>query len=129
MARGLHRRGRFLSATPDAIQAGKEGAATLKRSLILIFAAATLLAPHSFAQDLDLVIRGGSLIDGSGSPATMADIGITGDHIVFIGSSAGRKAKREIDATGFVVTPGFIDPHTHTAEDLSDTKRSRNDAY
>jgi len=101
----------------------------LKRSLTLIFAAATLLAPHSFAQDLDLIIRGGSLIDGSGSPATMADIGITGDHIVFIGSSAGRKAKREIDATGFVVTPGFIDPHTHTAEDLSDPKRSRNDAY
>ncbi len=101
----------------------------MKRSLILIFAAATLLAPHSFAQDLDLIIRGGSLIDGSGSPATMADIGITGDHIVFIGSSAGRKAKREIDATGFVVTPGFIDPHTHTAEDLSDPKRSRNDAY
>ncbi len=96
---------------------------------MLMLAATTLLAPRSFAQDLDLIIRGGSLIDGSGSPAIKADIGITGDRIVFIGSSAGRKAKREIDATGLVVTPGFIDPHTHTAGDLSDAKRSRNDAY
>jgi N-acyl-D-aspartate/D-glutamate deacylase len=101
----------------------------LKRSLSFILAATTLLASQSFAQDLDLIIRGGSLIDGSGSPATKADIGIAGDHIVFIGSSAGRKAKREIDATGLVVAPGFIDPHTHTAGDLSDAKRSRNDAY
>src|SRR5216683_110402 len=129
MARGLHRRGRFLSAAPDATQAGKQGAATLKRSLSFILAATTLLASQSFAQDLDLIIRGGSLIDGSGSPAIKADIGITGDRIVFIGSSAGRKAKREIDATGLVVAPGFIDPHTHTAGDLSDAKRSRNDAY
>ncbi len=101
----------------------------MKRSLSLILAASTLLASHSFAQYLDLIIRGGSLIDGSGSPATKTDIGIKGDRVVFIGSSAGRNAKREIDATGLVVTPGFIDPHTHTASDLSDPKRSRNDAY
>jgi N-acyl-D-aspartate/D-glutamate deacylase len=88
-----------------------------------------MLAPHAFAQDLDLIIRGGSLIDGSGSPATKTDIGIKGDRIVFVGPSAGRKSKREIDAADLVVTPGFIDPHTHTASDLSDPKRSRNDAY
>lgn len=101
----------------------------MKRFLSLILAASTILAPHPFAQTLDLILRGGSLIDGSGSPAAKTDIGIQGDHIVFVGSSAGRKAKREIDATGLVVTPGFIDPHTHTASDLSDPKRSRNDAY
>ena len=103
----------------------------MKLSLTLMLAATTLLAPQSLliAQNLDLIIRGGSLIDGSGSPAKKADIGIAGDRIVFIGSSAGRKAKREIDATGLVVTPGFIDPHTHTAGDLSDPKRGRNDAY
>src|SRR5260370_30821652 len=131
MARGLHSRGRFLSAAPDTTQVGKQGAATLKRSLILVFTAVTLLAaqPFAHAQNLDLIIRGGSLIDGSGSPATKADIGITGDRIVFVGPSAGRKAKREIDATGLVVAPGFIDPHTHTAGDLSDPKRSRNYAY
>jgi N-acyl-D-amino-acid deacylase len=94
-----------------------------------MLAATTLLTSCSFAQNFDLIIRGGSLIDGSGSPAIKADIGITGDRIVFIGPSAGRKAKREIDATSLVVTPGFIDPHTHTAGDLADAKRSRNDAY
>jgi N-acyl-D-aspartate/D-glutamate deacylase len=88
-----------------------------------------MLASHCFAQELDLIIRGGSLIDGSGSPATKTDIGIKGDRIVFVGNGAGRKAKREIDATSLVVTPGFIDPHTHTASDLSDPERSRNDAY
>jgi N-acyl-D-amino-acid deacylase len=46
------------------------------------------------AQEIDLLIRGGSLIDGSGAPAKKADIGITGDRIVFVGPSAGRKAKR-----------------------------------
>jgi N-acyl-D-aspartate/D-glutamate deacylase len=88
-----------------------------------------MLSSYSFAQDLDLIIRGGSLIDGSGSPATKRDIGIKGDRIVFVGNGAGRNAKREIDVTGLVVTPGFIDPHTHTASDLSDPKRNRNDAY
>ena len=71
----------------------------------------------------------GGLIDGSGSPAAKADIGIKDDRIVFVGSSAGRKAKRKIDATGLIVTPGFIDPHTHTTGDLSDPKRSHNEAY
>jgi len=103
----------------------------LKRFLgpSLFLAASTMLSPHCFAQDLDLIIRGGSVIDGSGSPATKTDIGIKGNRIVFVGTSAGRRSKREIDATGLVVTPGFIDPHTHTASDLLDPKRSRNDAY
>ena len=101
----------------------------MKRFLSLVLAGSAILVPHAFAQNLDLIIRGGSLMDGSGSPATKADIGIQGNRIVFVGNSAGRKAKREIDATGLVVTPGFIDPHTHTASDLSDPKRSRNDAY
>jgi N-acyl-D-aspartate/D-glutamate deacylase len=107
----------------------------MKQKLSLIFAAIIVLLSQPFApaqdlaQPIDLIIRGGSVIDGSGSPAIKTDIGITGDRIVFVGSGAGRKAKREIDATGLVVAPGFIDPHTHTAGDLSDPKRSRNDAY
>jgi N-acyl-D-amino-acid deacylase len=97
----------------------------------LLLSITILLASHSclYAQELDLILHNGSVVDGSGSPAIKADIGITGDRIVFVGSSKGKKAKREIDATGLVITPGFIDPHTHTAGDLSDPKRSRNDAY
>jgi len=68
----------------------------LKRSLPLVVAAIILLNSHSFgfAQNLDLILRGGSLIDGSGSPSAKADVGIKGDRIVFIGAGASRKAKR-----------------------------------
>ena len=98
--------------------------------LLKILPAFLVFTSHSATgQELDLLIRGGTVVDGSGAPARKADIGIAGDRIVFVGASAGGHAKREIDATGLVVTPGFIDPHTHTASDLSDQKRSRNDAY
>ena len=88
-----------------------------------------LLPVQLTAQELDILIRGGTLIDGSGSRQIRGDVGIIGDRIVFVGSGAGRSARRIIDATGLVVTPGFIDPHTHTAGDLSDPRRSRNDPY
>lgn len=80
-------------------------------------------------QELDVLIRGGSVLDGSGSPAKAADIGISGDRIVFIGVDAKKTAKHIIDAHGLIVAPGFIDPHAHSTADLLDPKRSRNDAY
>jgi N-acyl-D-aspartate/D-glutamate deacylase len=92
----------------------------------ILIVVTSLLPAFTHAQQLDLLILHGSLIDGSGAPAIHADIGILSDRIVFVGSSAGKKAKRTIDATGLIVTPGFIDPHTHTAADLSDPKRAAN---
>ncbi len=99
------------------------------RGLVAVGAVLVLFAGAACAQQLDLIIRGGTVIDGSGSPGKRADIGITGDRIVFIGDAGTQTAKRTVDATGLLVTPGFIDPHTHTMEDLADPKRSRNDAY
>ena len=87
------------------------------------------MASPSRAQSLDLVIRNGSVLDGSGSPAQEVDIGIRGDRVVLIGKNLRQKARRVIDAHGLVVAPGFIDPHTHTFEDLSNPVTSRNDAY
>jgi N-acyl-D-aspartate/D-glutamate deacylase len=60
----------------------------------------------------DLVITGGQLIDGTGSPARPADIGITGDKIVAVGADVGA-GKRTINAAGRILTPGFVDVHTH----------------
>ncbi len=66
------------------------------------------------AQSFDLVIRGGTLLDGTGGPSWQADIGITGDTIAAIGSIAPQQAKRALDASRLHVCPGFIDIHTHS---------------
>src|SRR3546814_15243134 len=60
----------------------------------------------------DLVIRGGTVVDGSGGTPFVADVAIDGDRIVAVGESLGAGAK-EIDAGGKIVTPGFVDVHTH----------------
>lgn len=62
----------------------------------------------------DILIRGGSVIDGTGTPAFAADVAITGDRITAIGPGLARPARRVIDARGQVVTPGLIDIHTHS---------------
>jgi N-acyl-D-amino-acid deacylase len=63
----------------------------------------------------DLWIRNGTVVDGTGRPRFVADILVSGDTIAYVGDTASRKvkARRTIDATGKVVTPGFIDLHAH----------------
>jgi N-acyl-D-aspartate/D-glutamate deacylase len=60
----------------------------------------------------DLVIRNGTVVDGTGMPGYRADVGLSGDRIAAIGRIRER-GKEEIDATGHAVSPGFIDGHTH----------------
>lgn len=78
-------------------------------------------------QAIDLLIVGGSVIDGTGASPERVDVGIVGDRISFVGDAAqgGLTAKRVIDASGLIVAPGFIDPHTHSADDLSAPEASR----
>jgi N-acyl-D-amino-acid deacylase len=63
---------------------------------------------------LDLLIRGGRVIDGAGNPWYAADVGIQGDRIAAVGRLADEPAARVIEADGLFVCPGFVDMHTHS---------------
>jgi len=62
----------------------------------------------------DLIIKNGTIIDGTGSPAYKADLAICGDKITAIGDLSGAEAAKTIEASGHVVCPGFIDAHGHS---------------
>jgi N-acyl-D-amino-acid deacylase len=62
----------------------------------------------------DLVLRNGRIVDGTGNPWYVGDVAIRGDRIVAVGRVPPAAAKREIDARGLVVAPGFIDMHSHS---------------
>ncbi|HEV3367119.1 MAG TPA: amidohydrolase family protein [Acidimicrobiales bacterium] len=61
----------------------------------------------------DLVIRGGTVVDGTGAPARTADVAVEGGRITGVGSFGGESARRTVDADGLLVTPGWVDIHTH----------------
>ena len=91
---------------------------TLSFSLLLFSSA-------SSAQDFDTIIANGRIVDCSGNPWYEADVGIRGDRIVSIGDLSSKQATQIIDATGLVVAPGFIDPHTHALRGISMCPRRR----
>lgn len=61
----------------------------------------------------DLLIRAARLYDGSGAPPRLGDLAVDGDYIAAVGELGGAEARREIDAAGLALAPGFIDVHTH----------------
>src|SRR6202451_4114632 len=61
----------------------------------------------------DLVIRNGTIVDGLGGEPYVGDVGVRDGVIAAVGAVNGSPAQREIDATGLLVTPGFVDLHTH----------------
>ena len=76
---------------------------------LLVAACGVLVAQTTPATTFDVLITGGRVVDGTGAPWYVADVGVTGDHIVRIGRLSGATARTTIDATGLVVAPGFID--------------------
>lgn len=93
---------------------------TVPFSRVWLSLAAVLLPQTLVAQDtLDVLITGGRIYDGTGALPREGAVGIRGDRLVFVGAlPPNTVARRRIDARGQIVTPGFIDPHTHAYEGL-----------
>ena len=92
---------------------------------LMLFAAAGVLAAAVTAQapvPYDLVIRGGQVLDGAGNPWVVADVAVRQDGIVAVGPGLTGRGRREIDARGLVVSPGFI---TRTRTPGEGSSRSR----
>ena len=77
----------------------------------------------------DVLIVNGVVYDGSTNPGVARNIGIAGDRIVSVDADAGASAARTIDASGLVVVPGFIDPHTHAERDIMEAPGNQNVNY
>jgi N-acyl-D-amino-acid deacylase len=103
---------------------------TATRSLLALALAVLVQVPTTTRAQgpVDILIRGGTLIDGTGTSGRRADVGIRGDRITFVGNAqqAGVTGTRTIDATGLIVSPGFIDPHTHSDGILSGANSKAN---
>jgi dihydroorotase/N-acyl-D-amino-acid deacylase len=97
-----------------AILAGCSGAARQTPAQPRTVPTTVAAAPPGAAGVYDLLIRGGRIVDGTGSPWYLGDVAVQGDRIAAVGRLAGAQARDTIDATGLVVAPGFIDMLGHS---------------
>lgn len=81
-------------------------------------ASATACAPAP--ESYDLILEGGTVVDGTGAPRRVADVAVRDGRIAKVGDGSRDTAPRRIDAGGLVVAPGFIDPHTHSRGHIRD---------
>lgn len=87
---------------------------------VFLAAAAMLFAPAAPAQEADIILRGGMVLDGTGGEAARADVAVNAGRISAVGDLSTMEAARVIDVSGLYVTPGFVDIHSHGDEGLSD---------
>jgi len=100
-------------------------------AMLAAFVAASLLPAETFAQEAlplyDLILRNGQLVDGLGGPSRRGDLAIVGDKIAAVGELAAASGKREIDANGLVVAPGFINILSWATESLLEDGNAQSD--
>jgi N-acyl-D-amino-acid deacylase len=83
-------------------------------AIVASFALVAACSPPTSQPDYDLIVAGGSVLDGDGGPAVAADVGVRAGRIAIVGNLVNASATRRIDATGLTVAPGFIDMHNHS---------------
>ncbi|HEX8573867.1 MAG TPA: D-aminoacylase [Allosphingosinicella sp.] len=102
----------------------KGGRGVLAATLALLLAACAT-APS--AQRYDLVVRGGTIYDGSGAEPYRGDVGLRGDRIAYVGPRLDGGARREVDASGLAVAPGFINMLSWATESLIADPKAQSD--
>lgn len=96
---------------------------------ILLFLLIQSICFYVFAQQADLIIKNGKVLDGTGNSWVYADIAVKDGKIIAIGKLKSYAASRTIDATGLIVSPGFIDVHTHIEGDEKKNPTADNFIY
>jgi N-acyl-D-amino-acid deacylase len=99
----------------------------MKRLCVTLLIALPVFAACEREPDYDLLVRGGTVFDGTGSPGVLGDVAIQGDRIAYVGPKAPGRAKREIDAAGKAVAPGFINMLSWSTESLLVDGRGQGD--
>ncbi len=97
-------------------------------TLLLSFVVGARAQESAAAVDADILLRGGQVLDGSGSPAVAGDVAIRGDRIIAVGQFTPGKIGETIDCTGLILCPGFIDLHNHSDESIvaAETRTAEN---
>ncbi len=86
----------------------------MRTPLRALYIALLIGATGAPAQEVDILIRGGRLVDGTGNPSFLGDVAIRGNRIVAIGQLGSPAAERVVEANGLAVAPGFVDIHNHS---------------
>jgi N-acyl-D-aspartate/D-glutamate deacylase len=86
-----------------------------------------LIAACRNSERFDVVLAGGTVIDGTGSPGVRGDVGIREGVVARIGDLSRARAEEKLDVSGLVVAPGFIDAHSHTAEEIAEGDKRWNE--
>jgi N-acyl-D-amino-acid deacylase len=97
------------------------------RRLLALLAAFWVAPGPSSGQPFDTVLRGGTIYDGSGGPAFVADVGIRGDSIAAVGNLSGAAATEELDVSGLAVSPGFVNMLSWAGRSLIEDGRGMSD--